>query len=177
MRIVLRTGMIIAILAVVPINLHGQERPRSTPRGMFGTAEQRRAWLEQLDQAEIEKDLQYKGMIIEIDPKAKGVERTIQQQIANLLSKQDSVPVARAQRFRFISEDLRTVITGWQCRITSLTNTPGGIVAKVHVVPRNDGNPTLHTNDYTIESYLFADGEIRYLGSEFPRTLRIICYN
>lgn len=111
--------------------------------------------------------MRYKGIHVNPHPAAKGAELEIQNSIARLISRLDFVPEFRIQQFRWIPERAGTTITGWQGDILNVRRTSQGILVDLRVIPRMYGS-SLHTSDYTVETYLYTNGKLHHINSTRP---------
>lgn len=106
----------------------------------------------------------YKGISVETDPKATGDDHALQKRIADLLSVMDIVPRERTECFQWMSKSPYTKITGWYGSISNVTSDPKGKIVTLVVRPRTACDGAFWTSSHTIERYLFANGELGFLG-------------
>jgi hypothetical protein len=120
----------------------------------------------------------YKGITVNPHPQALGATHTFQMNICKLISKLDFVPDARLQRFRWIPQEMNTPITGWKAIILDTAPAADGVLVRIKVTPRHDGNGGFHApNAFTIESYVLKNNQISYIGLEGPASRGIIIFN
>jgi hypothetical protein len=131
------------------------------------------------DLAKIQEERErYKGITVKPHPEAAGDIRDVHKSVAASLMKSDFVPPERLQRFQWIPQEMRTPITGWDATILSAAPIPGGIVVKMKVYPKHDGDAGFHApNDYLIETYKVSGGTVKYVGSEGPPSRGILIFN
>lgn len=118
---------------------------------------------------------QYRGITVTLRPEAGGIDRLFQQEVAEALQRLDFVPDRRVEHFQELLR-LPIVLTGWDGTIEESAAIPGGLLVCLKVVPRNTGGMA-SVNDYVMESYLYSQGRLEYLGLDRPELPGVITFN
>lgn len=120
----------------------------------------------------------YKGITVKPHPQALGANLTAQSKLAALIASKDYIPEARRERFRWISDEMRTPITGWDATIVGTVPNDNGVLVKIKVSPKHEGDVGFHAPDeFLFESYLVSGNQIKYLGSEGPPRRGVVVFN
>lgn len=133
---------------------------KSKPSSMLMLPDPTPSHEQQLERTRAEAE-RYKGLTIDSEDS----------RAARILEKTDFVPQERMDRFKWIQQFPGTVITGWYGHIIESTPDKGGMFVKLKVTPKHDGNPSFHTNDYTLETYYVSRSGVRHIetvGSSEP---------
>jgi hypothetical protein len=117
----------------------------------------------------------YEGLTVTPHPDAKGENLRVQREVAAVLTRLDFIPAHRAERFRWLEEELQTKITGYRSQILETAPIPGGVRVKLEVRPTNRSG--LSSSDHTIEYYDYANGQIEHRGSEAPASRGVVTWN